>query len=66
MRRCVWTVNYPAREFGVSRMDSASAAKAKCPHLVTVHVELLDCTAGATAVDEGEDRDEPSEPEVRV
>lgn len=47
-------------------MDSASAAKAKCPHLVTVHVELLDCTAGATAVDEGEDRDEPSEPEVRV
>lgn len=31
-------VNYAAREYGISRMDSARAAKAKCPELITQHV----------------------------
>nr|VWP00898.1 3-isopropylmalate dehydrogenase (3-IPM-DH) (IMDH) (EC (Beta-IPM dehydrogenase) [Ganoderma boninense] len=31
-------VNYPARKYGISRMDKARDAKKRCPHLVVVHV----------------------------
>ncbi|KAG2157918.1 uncharacterized protein EDB93DRAFT_1246415 [Suillus bovinus] len=31
-------VSYPAREFGVSRMDKIKDAKKKCPNLLAVHV----------------------------
>ncbi|KAG2036864.1 DNA polymerase eta [Suillus americanus] len=31
-------VSYPAREFGISRMDKIKDAKKKCPNLVAVHV----------------------------
>ncbi|KAG8900523.1 DNA-directed DNA polymerase eta rad30 [Tulasnella sp. 403] len=31
-------VNYPARKFGISRMETVSEAKKKCPELVLVHV----------------------------
>ncbi|KIY66533.1 DNA polymerase eta [Cylindrobasidium torrendii FP15055 ss-10] len=31
-------VNYPARKFGISRMDKLKDAKARCPELVVVHV----------------------------
>ncbi|KAF7424266.1 DNA-directed DNA polymerase eta rad30 [Pleurotus ostreatus] len=31
-------VNYPARKFGISRMDKAADAKKKCPELICVHV----------------------------
>ncbi|KIY43793.1 DNA/RNA polymerase [Fistulina hepatica ATCC 64428] len=31
-------VNYPARKFGISRMDKIKDAKARCPDLVVVHV----------------------------
>ncbi len=31
-------VNYPARKFGISRMDKVRDAKKRCPNLVVVHV----------------------------
>lgn len=31
-------VSYPARKFGISRMDKIKDAKKKCPNLVAVHV----------------------------
>lgn len=31
-------VNYPARKFGISRMDKIKDAKQRCPDLVVVHV----------------------------
>lgn len=31
-------VNYPARKFGISRMDKVKDAKKRCPNLVAVHV----------------------------
>lgn len=31
-------VNYPARKYGISRMDKARDAKKRCPDLVVVHV----------------------------
>ncbi|KIJ14289.1 hypothetical protein PAXINDRAFT_79476 [Paxillus involutus ATCC 200175] len=31
-------VSYPAREFGISRMDKTKDAKKKCPNLVAIHV----------------------------
>lgn len=31
-------VSYPARKFGISRMDKIKEAKKKCPNLVAVHV----------------------------
>jgi DNA polymerase eta len=31
-------VNYPARKFGISRMDKLKDAKRRCPELVVVHV----------------------------
>ncbi|KAK2460925.1 hypothetical protein APHAL10511_007395 [Amanita phalloides] len=31
-------VNYPARKYGISRMDKVKEAKKRCPHLVVVHV----------------------------
>ncbi|KAG0705728.1 hypothetical protein DFH29DRAFT_799621 [Suillus ampliporus] len=31
-------VSYPAREFGISRMDKIKDAKKKCPNLLAVHV----------------------------
>ncbi|KAF4597468.1 DNA-directed DNA polymerase eta rad30 [Pleurotus pulmonarius] len=31
-------VNYPARKFGISRMDKVVEAKKKCPELICVHV----------------------------
>ncbi|EIN09832.1 DNA/RNA polymerase [Punctularia strigosozonata HHB-11173 SS5] len=31
-------VNYPARKYGISRMDKARDAKEKCPDLICVHV----------------------------
>ena len=31
-------VNYPARKFGISRMDKVDEAKKRCPNLVVVHV----------------------------
>ncbi|KAI6122165.1 hypothetical protein EDD16DRAFT_1782340, partial [Pisolithus croceorrhizus] len=31
-------VSYPARKYGISRMDKVKDAKKKCPNLVTVHV----------------------------
>lgn len=31
-------VNYPARKFGISRMDKLKDAKQRCPELVVVHV----------------------------
>ncbi|KAG1866869.1 hypothetical protein F4604DRAFT_1777888 [Suillus subluteus] len=31
-------VSYPAREFGISRMDKIKDAKKKCPNLIAVHV----------------------------
>jgi DNA polymerase eta len=31
-------VSYPAREFGISRMDKIKDAKQKCPNLLAVHV----------------------------
>jgi DNA polymerase eta len=31
-------VNYPARKFGISRMDKLGDAKKRCPELVVVHV----------------------------
>jgi len=31
-------VTYPARKFGISRMDKIKDAKKKCPNLVAVHV----------------------------
>ncbi len=31
-------VNYPARTFGISRMDKLKDAKQRCPDLVVVHV----------------------------
>ncbi|TDL25593.1 DNA/RNA polymerase [Rickenella mellea] len=31
-------VNYPAREFGISRMDKIKDARKRCPDLVAVHV----------------------------
>lgn len=31
-------VNYPARKYGISRMDKAKDAKKRCPHLRLVHV----------------------------
>ncbi|KAJ8589533.1 DNA/RNA polymerase [Rhizopogon salebrosus TDB-379] len=31
-------VSYPAREFGISRMDKLKDAKKKCPNLLAVHV----------------------------
>lgn len=31
-------VNYPARKFGISRMDKIRDAKKRCPELVVVHV----------------------------
>ena len=31
-------VNYPARKYGISRMDKLKEAKKRCPHLVVVHV----------------------------
>lgn len=31
-------VNYPAREFGISRMDKPDEARKRCPNLVVVHV----------------------------
>ncbi|CDO76995.1 hypothetical protein BN946_scf184298.g22 [Trametes cinnabarina] len=31
-------VNYPARKFGISRMDKIRDAKKRCPNLVVVHV----------------------------
>lgn len=36
-------VNYAARAAGVSRMDNVTSARAKCPGLVTVHTETIDC-----------------------
>jgi DNA polymerase eta len=32
-------VNYPARQFGISRMDKAKDALKKCPELIVVHVQ---------------------------
>ncbi|KAG1851605.1 hypothetical protein DFJ58DRAFT_716673 [Suillus subalutaceus] len=32
-------VSYPAREFGISRMDKIKDAKKKCPNLIAVHME---------------------------
>lgn len=31
-------VNYPARKYGISRMDNVNDAKKRCPHLEVVHV----------------------------
>jgi DNA polymerase eta len=31
-------VNYPARKYGISRMDKKKDALKRCPHLVVVHV----------------------------
>lgn len=31
-------VNYPARKYGISRMDKIQDAKKRCPHLRVVHV----------------------------
>ena len=31
-------VNYPARKYGISRMEKASDALKRCPHLVVQHV----------------------------
>ena len=31
-------ISYPARKFGISRMDKIKDAKKKCPNLVAVHV----------------------------
>ncbi|KAG9049339.1 DNA-directed DNA polymerase eta rad30 [Tulasnella sp. UAMH 9824] len=31
-------VNYPARKFGISRMETVTEAKKKCPELILVHV----------------------------
>lgn len=31
-------VNYPARKFGISRMDKVKEALRRCPHLKVVHV----------------------------
>lgn len=31
-------VSYPARKYGISRMDKVKDAKKKCPNLVAVHV----------------------------
>ncbi|KAF9046844.1 DNA/RNA polymerase [Hymenopellis radicata] len=31
-------VNYPARKFGISRMDKIKDAKARCPELMVIHV----------------------------
>ncbi|THH26302.1 hypothetical protein EUX98_g7885 [Antrodiella citrinella] len=31
-------INYPARKYGISRMDKAKDAKKRCPHLRLVHV----------------------------
>ena len=31
-------VNYPARKYGISRMDKIKDAKERCPHLEVVHV----------------------------
>ena len=31
-------VNYPARKFGITRMEKIKEAKKKCPELVVVHV----------------------------
>lgn len=31
-------VNYPARTFGISRMDKLKDAKKRCPELIVVHV----------------------------
>lgn len=31
-------VNYPARKFGISRHESITEAKKKCPELIAVHV----------------------------
>lgn len=31
-------VNYPARKYGISRMDNIKDAKKRCPHLEVVHV----------------------------
>mmetsp|Transcript_1898 Transcript_1898/g.3423 ORF Transcript_1898/g.3423 Transcript_1898/m.3423 type:complete len:541 (-) Transcript_1898:1015-2637(-) len=34
-------VSYPARPFGVTRMDSAEDAKRKCPHIILVHTDVI-------------------------
>lgn len=31
-------VNYPARKFGISRMDKLDDARKRCPNLVVIHV----------------------------
>lgn len=33
-------VNYPAREFGIGRMDSIESAKKKCPNLIIAHAAV--------------------------
>lgn len=38
----VIAVNYPARKFGITRMDSVKSALEKCPHLRVVHVATFD------------------------
>ncbi|KAF8519293.1 hypothetical protein JB92DRAFT_2711024 [Gautieria morchelliformis] len=35
-------VNYPAREYGISRMDKIASALQRCPHLRVVHVATFD------------------------
>ncbi|KAF8575427.1 DNA/RNA polymerase [Ramaria rubella] len=35
-------VNYPARTYGISRMDKISDALKRCPHLRVVHVAVFD------------------------
>lgn len=35
-------VNYPARKFGITRMESINSALEKCPHLCVVHVATFD------------------------
>lgn len=35
-------VNYPARAYGISRMDRITSALQRCPHLRVVHVATFD------------------------
>ena len=50
-------VNYAARAAGVSRMDNVTSARAKCPGLVTVHTETIDCPEVRESDDTGSESD---------
>jgi nucleotidyltransferase/DNA polymerase involved in DNA repair len=61
-------VNYAARAAGVGRMDKANVARQKCPDLIAVHVETIDCDDASLEIlreDVSDDNAGSSDEEVR-